>query len=166
MQGFVVSSAERLKPCPTLKASTRSIPVPGRSFLSFLQDQCFRGTYIHADGILHVPAPIAFDGRMHGSRWGNDPKGAYHHTHPTRNAGWLIDIDQPCCRVSAHRPIGTGVNTWGHFTMATMEGEVVPLDINSGDRLRFLVNGGIKFFPLSANLNAAPKIPGMAVSTF
>jgi hypothetical protein len=32
--------------------------------------------------------------------------------------------------------------------MATMKREVVPLHINSGDRLRLLVNGVIKFLSL------------------
>jgi hypothetical protein len=103
---------------------------------------------------------------MDRGRWGNNSKGADHHTHPARNTGRLIDIDQPCRRVSAHRSIGTGVNTRGRFTMATMKGKVIPFYINTRDWLRFLMNGVIQLLLLRADLNATPEVTGMTLCTF
>jgi hypothetical protein len=50
--------------------------------------------------------------------------------------------------------------------MATMKGEVIPLYINPGDRLRFLMDGVIQLLLLGANLNATPEITGMTLCTF
>jgi hypothetical protein len=77
-----------------------------------------------------------------------------------------MDINETGLGVSAHRAVGAGVNTRRHLTVAAMEREIVPFHVNSGHRLRFLVNGIIKFLPLRANLNPTPEITRVALRTF
>jgi hypothetical protein len=45
-----------------------------------------------------------------------------------------------------------------------MERKVVSLHMNSGDGLRFFMNGIIEFLSHRADLNPAPEITGMALS--
>jgi hypothetical protein len=114
--------------------------------LPFLETDGLCGADLGADGVPHIPAPIAFDCHFHRRRRVDNSKRAYHDTHPAGNASRLVNIDQSCLRISAHRSIGTGLDAGGVLTMPTLESKVLPLHVDSGNRMGFFLDGLIKFF--------------------
>jgi len=116
--------------------------------------------------MTHILASIAFDGNLHCSRGINNSKGANHDAHPTGNTGWFVHINQPRLGVPSHGSIGAGLNARGFLAMAALESKIFPLDINPWYRLRFFMDGLIKFFGYRSDFCSAPKFALMASGTF
>ena len=73
-----------------------------------------------------------------------------------------MDKDQPCLRVPAHRPIGTGLDAGRVFTVPTLESEVLSLHMDAGHGLRLLLDGCIKLFGEGSDFRPAPEFALMA----
>src|SRR3972149_4842493 len=98
------------------------------------------GTYLRANRIPHVATAVTLDRHLYGWRGVNNAKGAYHHTHPTGNAGGLVHVDQSGLRVPAHRSVGTSLDTGWILAMPALQGKLLSLLINPGNRMGLFIN--------------------------
>ena len=69
------------------------------------------GAYFRANRVPHIATAITFNGDLICRRRVNNAEGAYHHTHPTRNACRFMNIYQFCFGVAAHGTIGARIQT-------------------------------------------------------
>jgi hypothetical protein len=96
----------------------------------------------------------------------DNPEWADHHTHPAGDARWLIDINEACLRIPAHRSIGTGFDARSVLTMPALKGKVLSLHIHTGDGMRLFVNRLMQFFGHRADFCPAPELTLMASCAF
>ena len=124
------------------------------------------GAGLSADRIPHASAAIALDGHFKRRRRIDNPKGAYHHAHPTCYTGGLVNIDQAVFRIFSHGAVRAGIQARGLFTLTALKCKRFSLHEYPGYRLRFLIDGKRKLFGHRCDFRSAPELALMATCTF
>jgi len=124
------------------------------------------GAGLSADRIPHAPAAITLDGHFKRRRRIDNPKGAYHHTHPAGDTGGFVNIDQAGFRIFSHGAVRAGIQARRLFTLTALKCKRFSFHEYPGYRLRFLIDGKRKLFCHRCNFRTAPKLALVAACTF
>ena len=124
------------------------------------------GTYFRTNRVSHIATTITFNSDLIGRRRVNDTEGAYHHTHPTRNACRFVNIYQFRFRVAAHGTIGARIQTGCLDTMSALQGKLFAFYIHPSYRLRLFINGLVQLLCNRCDLRPAPQLTLVASRAF